>query len=217
MNALGTLAGRWLDTHPRGVPPPCGAYIAAWAPAMTTPDLRFEDMIRDVACRADREAFAALFRHFAPRVKTMLMRGGASGQAAEELAQEAMLMVWRKAAQFDPEKAGASTWIFTIARNLRIDALRRERHPDTLLPDPTEEVEEPARADEVLATAERDGRVRAAMKTLSPEQAAVVRAAYFLDQPHAEIEKQLGIPLGTVKSRLRLAMSKLRAALEDLA
>jgi RNA polymerase sigma-70 factor (ECF subfamily) len=184
---------------------------------MTTPDPGFAALIHAVARQADREAFATLFRHFAPRLKTMLIHGGASGQAAEELAQETMLIVWRKAAQFDPEKAGASTWIFTIARNLRIDAFRRERHPDTFLPDPTEEADEPERADQVLATAERDGRVRAAMKTLSPEQAAVVRAAYFLDQPHAEIEKQLGIPLGTVKSRLRLAMSKLRAALEDLA
>ena len=207
MNAFGTLAGRWLASLSPG----------AWAQVMTTPDPGFAALILAVAEHADREAFSILFRHFAPRLKTMLMRGGASGQAAEELAQETMLLVWRKAGQFDPEKAGASTWIFTIARNLRIDAFRRERHPDTLLPDPSEALEEPVRADQVLATAERDVRVRAAMETLSPEQADVVRAAYFLDQPHAEIEKQLGIPLGTVKSRLRLAMTKLRAALEDLA
>ncbi len=136
---------------------------------------------------------------------------------AEELAQEAMLIVWRKAAQFDLEKASAATWIFTIARNLRIDALRRERHPDTLLPDPPEQEDESPRADQVLLDGERDDRVRVAMAALSLEQAEVVRAAFFLDKPHAEIEQYLNIPLGTVKSRLRLAMSKLRAALEDFA
>ncbi len=207
MNALETLPGRWC-----AIPRP-----GTWVPVVTAPDPDFAGLIQTVARQADREAFSTLFRHFAPRLKTMLIRGGASGQAAEELAQETMLLVWRKAAQFDPQKAGASTWIFTIARNLRIDAFRRERHPDTLLPDPSEEAEEPLPADRILAAAERDGRVRAAMKLLSPEQAEVVRAAYFLDRPHAEIEKQLGIPLGTVKSRLRLAMAKLRAALEDLA
>lgn len=173
--------------------------------------------IRAIAERTDQAAFSELFRHFAPRVKTLLMRAGAPGARAEELAQEAMLTVWRKAAQFDPEKASAATWIFTIARNLRIDSLRRERHPDTLMPDLMEEADNAPQADQILLAGERDDRVRAAMASLSPEQAAVVRAAFFLDQPHAEIERHLNIPLGTVKSRLRLAMSKLRTALEDFA
>ena len=207
MNAPGTLDARCLTP----------GFPGAWSFVMTAPDPDFAGLIAAVAQRADRDAFAAVFRHFAPRVKTMLMRGGALAPAAEELAQETMLIVWRKAAQYDPAKSGASTWIFTIARNLRIDLLRRERHPDTLLPDPSDEPDEPISADRLLAAGERDGRVRAAMATLSAEQAAVVRAAFFLDQPHAEIEKFLGIPLGTVKSRLRLAMAKLRAALEDFA
>ena len=184
---------------------------------MMAPVPDFGGLIASVAACSDRQAFSSLFRHFAPRIKTLLMRSGAPAATAEELAQETMLMVWRKASQFDPEKAGAATWIYTIARNLRIDVLRRERHPDTLLPDPSEAADEPPQADYVLAAGERDGRIRAAMATLSPEQADVVRAAFFMDQAHAEIERQLGIPLGTVKSRLRLAMSKLRAALEDFA
>jgi RNA polymerase sigma-70 factor (ECF subfamily) len=177
----------------------------------------FANQIRAIAERGDREAFGALFRHFAPRLKTLLIRGGASGASAEEIAQEAMLVVWRKAAQFDPEKASAATWIFTIGRNLRIDMVRRERHPDTLLTDLPEEADDAPSADQVLAAGERDGRVRAAMATLSIEQAQVVREAFFLDKPHSEIERHLGIPLGTIKSRLRLAMAKLRAALEDFA
>ena len=207
MNALGTLAVRWPMPQPPG----------AWALVMTSPEPDFAGLIRAVAERADREAFSTLFRYFAPRVKTMLLRAGAPAASAEELAQETMLAVWRKAAQFDSKKAGVPTWIFTIARNLRIDVLRRERHPDTLLPDLTEEEDDAPRADQILAAGERDDRVRAAMASLSVEQAEVVRAAFFLDKPHAEIERHLNIPLGTVKSRLRLAMSKLRAALEDFA
>jgi RNA polymerase sigma-70 factor (ECF subfamily) len=131
--------------------------------------------------------------------------------------QEAMLAVWQKARLFDPAKAGPSTWIFTIARNLRIDALRRERHPSDLMPDPSEEPDDPVQADRVLAISQQEIRIRAALSLLPPEQAEVIRKAFFEDKVHAEIEKELGIPLGTVKSRLRLAMTRLRAALGDLA
>ena len=173
-------------------------------------------LIRAIAQRRDRLAFAALFRFFAPRVKAWMLRGGASAVAAEELAQETMLTVWQKAALFDPARAGASTWIFTIARNQRIDTLRRERHPATLLADTAEESEGPVQADRVVAMAEQEARIRVAMAELPPEQADVIRKAFFEDKVHAEIEKELGIPLGTVKSRLRLAMNRLRAALGDM-
>jgi len=174
-------------------------------------------LIRALAEAADREAFATLFGYFAPRVKAWMMRSGASDMSAEELAQETMLAVWRKAALYDPARAGPATWIFTIARNLRIDALRKERHPDTLLPDPAEMAEEAPRGDRILETNEREGRVARAMAILSPEQAEVIRMAFFQDKPHSEIERDLGIPLGTVKSRLRLAMARLRGVLGDLA
>ena len=196
--------------------------FGAWPVVMTEtpvphPATAHAALIQAIAEHGDRDAFGILFRHFAPRVKAWLLRAGATGTQAEELAQETMLAVWRKPRLFDPNRAGAATWIFTIARNMRIDALRRERHPDTLLADPTHTQAEPPRADHLLAAEERDDRVRAAMATLSAEQAEVVRLAFFLDKPHAEIERELGIPLGTVKSRLRLAMTKLRAALEDWA
>ncbi len=171
-------------------------------------------LIGAIALRRDRAAFAALFRFFAPRVKAWMLRAGAAPALAEELAQETMLAVWQKAALFDPEKAGASTWIFTIARNQRVDRLRRDRHPSELMAD---EPPEPARPDRIAIAAQAEGRIRAAMHALPPDQRTVVRKAFFEDKPHAAIEQELGIPLGTVKSRLRLAVGRLRAALGDLA
>jgi RNA polymerase sigma-70 factor (ECF subfamily) len=173
-------------------------------------------LIEAIARRRDRAAFSALFISFAPRVKAWMLRGGASAAAAEELTQETMLAVWQKAALFDPGRAGASTWIFTIARNQRIDALRRERHPALLLAEATDTAEGPVQADRVLAVAEQETRIRAALTQLPAEQAAVIRKAFFEDKAHSEIEEELGIPLGTVKSRLRLAMNRLRLALGDL-
>jgi RNA polymerase sigma-70 factor (ECF subfamily) len=173
-------------------------------------------LIQAIARRQDRAAFAELFAYFAPRVKAWMLRGGVNPTAAEELAQETMLAVWRKARLFDPSRAGASTWIFTIARNLRIDAVRRERHPSDLMPDPSEEPETPIQADRALAMSQQETRIRLALSLLPPEQADVIRKAFFEDKVHSEIEKELGIPLGTVKSRLRLAMTRLRAVLGDL-
>ncbi len=173
-------------------------------------------LILAIAQRRCRASFAALFTRFAPKVKSYLIKQGCRAEQAEELAQETLLMVWRKADYFDPAKAGASTWIFTIARNLRIDGLRRERRPDDLLDDPMLRPAEPAGADAAMAAAEREGRLRQALLTLPQEQAEVVRLSFFSDKPHSEISLELGLPLGTVKSRLRLAMIRLRAALEDM-
>ena len=171
-------------------------------------------LIAAIAASADRAAFAELFRQFAPRVKSYLLRLGASPAAADELAQETLLTVWRKAAQFDPARAGASTWIFTIARNLRIDSLRRER----LAPrdeDPADAVDQLS-AEAGLMSAEREARVKAALQTLPDEQLRILRLSFFSETPHAAIAKELDLPLGTVKSRIRLALGRLRALLEDL-
>lgn len=168
-----------------------------------------------IAARGDREAFAALFGHFAPRVKGYLLRLGLPGAQAEELAQETMLTVWRKAEQFDPATQGASAWIFTIARNLRVDAVRRDRLAPRLEL-MAEEPPPPPAADATVEAAQHGERVRAALAALPAEQAEVVRLSFYDDRPHAEIEQALGIPLGTVKSRLRLAMSRLRNLLDDM-
>ena len=182
-------------------------------------DLRADEpaaLILAIARNADRRAFAALFAHFAPRVKSYMLRLGAAPEAAEELAQETLLSVWRKAALFDPARAGASTWIFAIARNLRIDAVRRERRP-RIEDDPTDLPEAEPSADAVVAAVERDARLREAMATLPGDQADVVRLSFFQDKPHSEIAKDLNLPLGTVKSRLRLALQRLRGLVGDLA
>jgi RNA polymerase sigma-70 factor (ECF subfamily) len=172
--------------------------------------------IADIAARQDRESFARLFAHCAPRVKSYLMKLGARPDLAEELAQETMLVVWRKAAYFDPDRASASTWIFTIARNLRIDALRRERHPEDLEHEPALLPEEDPPADAVVVALQRLNRVREALGDLSEDQVEVVRLSFFEEKAHSEISEDLGLPLGTVKSRLRLAMTRLRALLGDL-
>lgn len=174
-----------------------------------------EDLLLSVGREQDKAAFATLFGHFAPRVKAYLRRLGCDGSQAEELAQEVMLLVWRRAETFDAGQASAATWIFTIARNRRIDAIRREQRPEidpddpALVPDPIEP------ADRRVETRQSNQRLRAALKELPPEQADLLRMAYFEDKPHSLISSEQGIPLGTVKSRLRLAMERLRKVLRD--
>jgi RNA polymerase sigma-70 factor (ECF subfamily) len=173
-------------------------------------------LIAAIARDADRTAFARLFGYYAPRLKSYLRRMRVDERQAEDLAQEAMLTVWRKAALFDPEKASAGTWIFTIARNRFIDTVRRERRPDFDPLDPLLQPEEARPADDEMAGAEIAVRVRAALTDLPPDQAEVVELSFLEGLPHSAIAERLGIPLGTVKSRLRLAFARLRTALEDL-
>jgi RNA polymerase sigma-70 factor (ECF subfamily) len=170
-------------------------------------------LLSAVGAARDRAAFEALFRHFAPRIKAYLLRLGASAAAADDLAQETMLSVWRKAVLFDPDKASAATWMFTIARNLRIDALRRERRPEFDPSDPTFVPDAEPPADAALAQGEDEARLREAIGNLSPEQARVVELSFFADKPHSAIARELGLPLGTVKSRLRLAISRIRGVM----
>ncbi len=203
-----TAPPAWLPA-PR---PPHRRRVSAGGPP--TPE-QLAGLVARVAGARDRAAFAALFDHFAPRVKSYMLRLGAPGEQAEELAQETLLMVWRKAAQFDPARAGAATWVFTIARNLRIDTLRRERPTEALDAAAAERVaaDDPA-ADAVLATGEAERALRAALARLSPDQAALLHMSFFDDDPHAAISARLAVPLGTVKSRLRRILAQLRAAME---
>lgn len=174
-------------------------------------------LLARVAEQRDRAAFASLFEHFAPRLKAYLMRLGAEAGTAEELAQEAMIMVWRKAETFDSRQAGASTWVFRIARNKRIDALRREKRPEFDPEDPALVPEAPEEADKAAERGQSEDRLRRALETLPPEQAEVVRLAYFEDLAHGAVAEATGLPLGTVKSRLRLAMARLRTAMQEIA
>ncbi|WP_246664499.1 sigma-70 family RNA polymerase sigma factor [Tardiphaga sp. P9-11] len=170
----------------------------------------------DAVARAqDRKAFAQLFAYFAPRVKGFLIRTGLAESVAEEVTQEVMIAVWRKASYFDPSRAGASTWVFTIARNQRIDRLRRTRSrtADHLL-DLSDEPDTPPSGEDIMIMAEREEEVRKALATLSNEQATIVKLSFFSEAPHSEIARELGIPLGTVKSRVRLALNRLRTLLD---
>ncbi len=185
----------------------------------TTDRVDWARLISAIATDKDRSAFAALFEFFAPRIKSFMQRSGVSEAAAEELAQEALLAVWRKAELFDPASTGAAAWIFTIARNLRIDAHRRERRGGLTETSDVEiefQVDESPQPDSQLAAAQSGQRVRAALSQLSSDQKRVVELSFFEEKAHAEIAELLGIPLGTVKSRLRLAMTKLRNLLSEL-
>jgi RNA polymerase sigma-70 factor, ECF subfamily len=184
-----------------------------------TDGMKWAGLIGAVATRQDRAAFATLFEHFAPRVKTFMQRSGVSEANAEELAQETLLVVWRKAALFDPSSAGASAWIFTIARNLRIDAQRRRRRSGALETSDVDaefQIDDAPQADSLLAAAQLEKRVRTALAELSEEQVRVVELSFYEEKAHAEIAQILRVPLGTVKSRLRLAMNRLRILLDGL-
>jgi len=179
--------------------------------------VQWAELIGRVASHGDRDAFTALFEHFAPRIKGFLLRTGCSVEEAEDVAQSTMIAVWRKADQFHPATTGAAGWIFTIARNLRIDSARRAARDGRLgqdvnleyEPDPGEPV------DSVMSRAQDAARINAAVEKLSADQSRVIRMSFIEERPHPEIAAALGIPLGTVKSRIRLAMSRLRDLMDE--
>lgn len=172
-----------------------------------------EALIRAIAEHRDRDAYRALFVRFAPRLKAFVMGQGLSAGEAEDLAQEAMLSVWRKAHLFDPRRAAASTWIYTIARNLRIDAARKARRihdmPDELTRSLQSEDRGPD-ADDAMIGAEAAAEVRHHIHALPAEQKEVLRLSFYEDLSHGDIAAALNLPLGTVKSRLRLALARLK-------
>ncbi len=174
-----------------------------------------EELMLAVSSRRDVDAFEVIFKHFAPRVKAYMAKLSADTQAAEELMQETMIAVWNKADQFDVAKGALSTWIFTIARNQRIDAVRRARRPEFDPTDPAFVPDEEQLADLSIAERQSASQLRAAMADLPKEQSVLLELAYFEERTHSAIAKKLNLPLGTVKSRLRLAFNKLRAALDN--
>lgn len=167
-------------------------------------------MLAAIASHADKDSFVKLFRHFAPRVKSYLMKGGASESAADELAQETMLAVWDKAAAYDPRRAAASTWIFTIARNKRIDALRKRGRAEIDIDALAPTADEAPLASESLAGAQESAIIAEELRKLPEEQADLIRRSFFEGKSHGEIAAETGLPLGTVKSRMRLALERLR-------
>ena len=173
------------------------------------------ECIRAVAEREDREAFRQLFVFYAPRLKAFLLQRGAKPGEAEEVMQEAMTLVWRKAEQFDPNKASASTWIYTIARNRRIDLIRRAKRPELDPDDPFfSSVSETPDGEQEYTRSQRAELIRKYLSELPSEQLQVVKKAFYEEMTHQEIAAELNMPLGTVKSRIRIAMRRLRDQLD---
>jgi RNA polymerase sigma-70 factor (ECF subfamily) len=169
----------------------------------------FRNLLLAVAKKQDKAAFAELFEYFAPRIKSFLMKGGAAPDQADELAQETMITVWQRASTYDPAKASASTWIFTIARNKRIDAIRKTPRPEVDADDIELADDAPSASDEIAQGQETDIMARA-IQNLPQEQADLLYKSFFEDKTHADIAKETNLPLGTVKSRIRLALDRLR-------
>jgi RNA polymerase sigma-70 factor (ECF subfamily) len=167
------------------------------------------DMVAAVAMERDRSAFARLFDHFAPRINAYLIRLGADGGSAEELTQEVMVTLWRKAELFDRTKSSVATWLYRIARNRRIDAIRRDRDEPLDTDEANQVVDETVGVDMAMDAMQREDRVRSALKYLPDEQ-----LSFFEGLSHSQIADRTGLPLGTVKSRIRLAFTRLRRSLE---
>jgi RNA polymerase sigma-70 factor (ECF subfamily) len=162
----------------------------------------------------DRRAFAALFDHFAPRLKGFIMRSGMSAQRSEEIVQEVMLTVWRKADLFDPHRAQVSAWIYQIARNRQIDVARKENRPI-----PEELAQEPGvepDASQILAIEQEAGQLKYALSKLNSDQREMIERAYLGEMTHQEIKNHTGLPIGTIKSRIRLGLERLRHELQGL-
>lgn len=173
------------------------------------------DLLQRIARDRDPQAFQDLFRLYGPRIKAVMMRQGADADTAEDIAQETLFAVWRKAHLFVEQKGSIATWVYTIARNLRIDRLRRQV-PWQDLPEEMERVpSEEDLPDESLNREQQRERIRVALATLPPEQHEVVHLSYIEGMSHNEIAELLGAPLGTVKSRMRLAYQKIRDSLGE--
>lgn len=167
-----------------------------------------------VAQQRDRDAFVRLFDHFAPRLTAYLQRLGVEATFAEELTQEVMVTLWRKADQFDASKSSVATWLYRIARNRRIDALRRDRLDFVDPLEPGQDVPDDSDTERSLDMVQREDFLRTAMESLPPEQLSLVKMAFYEGLSHSEIAERASIPLGTVKSRIRLAFTRLRRQLE---
>ncbi|MDA9908922.1 sigma-70 family RNA polymerase sigma factor [Gammaproteobacteria bacterium] len=189
---------------------------------------KWSSLLEKVALHSDRYAFQQLFAHFSPLIKAFANKqaGASRGENfSEEIVQETMIKVWQKAASFNVEKANASTWIFTIARNTRIDLLRKNaRHFQNKAS--SDQYEDAFDVDDIwienenedvfnqLAKQRNSEMLNESMKALPEEQSLILRKVYLEDKSHSEIAEELELPLGTVKSRVRLALNKLSLSVD---
>ncbi|MEM0923063.1 MAG: sigma-70 family RNA polymerase sigma factor [Pseudomonadota bacterium] len=193
---------------------PCQCRSGAKEPAATLwTEWTDEALIAEIAAHQSKPALGELFKRYAGKIKAFLMRAGAAADIAEDATQDVMVTLWRKSGSFNPSRASAATWIYTIARNRRIDLLRRASRPEPSEDDPLFRPEPAESAETMIAGANRDAVVREAISALSEDQQAVIRMAFYSGLSHSEIADMLDCPLGTVKSRLRLGFAKIRETL----
>lgn len=178
---------------------------------------RMGDNLVAIGRDRDEVAFADVYSYYAGRVKSFLMGKGMVEEIAEELTQEIMLTVWRRAESYDPAKAAASTWLFTIARNRRIDYLRGNSRIEVELDDEMLDIETTENDSQAkfVDDAQDSIRLKNALEKLPQEQRQVMHLSYFRGQSHGAIAKWLDLPIGTVKSRIRLAMQAVRVSLQN--
>lgn len=176
-------------------------------------NLSNEDLIIEIAQKKCRKAYAALFKNFAPRIKSFVMGQGLNANEAEDLAQDAMLLVWRKAELYDKAKAKASTWIFTITRNLRIDLARKQKRIKQLPEDLWHDFDQISQETSII-NAQNKNYIDQSLAILNDEQLQVLKLSFYENLSHSQIAALLNLPLGTVKSRIRLAMMRMKEELK---
>ena len=177
-------------------------------------DVNLGSFLRDIGENQDKVAFSNIFRYFAPRLKSYFVKIGCSETQAEEIIQEVMIAVWTKSSTYNREKSSVSTWIYTIAKNKRIDKIRKEKKHNTVESDESLEIPVPSKQEQQILSTEVSEKIRHSLKFLPIEQAELLKLSYFYEKTHSDIAKDLSLPLGTVKSRIRLALSKMRNLVE---
>ena len=170
--------------------------------------------LRDIGENQDKVAFSNTFRYFAPRLKSYFVKIGSTESQAEEIIQEVMIAVWTKSSTYNREKSSVSTWIYTIAKNKRIDKIRKDKKHNTVDSDESLEIPVPSKQEQQILSTEVAEKIQHSLKFLPDEQAELLKLSYFYEKTHSDIAKDLSLPLGTVKSRIRLALSKMRNLVE---
>ena len=170
--------------------------------------------LQDIVDNQDKASFACIFKYFAPRLKSFFVKLGCSESQAEEIIQEVMIAVWTKAGTYDKSKSSVSTWIYTIAKNKRIDKIRKEKKHFTVDSDEGLEIPTPSKQEDELHSSEISVKIADTLKFLPAEQAELLKLSYFYEKTHTDIANDLKLPLGTVKSRIRLALSKMKNLVE---
>tara|TARA_B100000073_G_C23652881_1_gene541334 strand:+ start:128 stop:706 length:579 start_codon:yes stop_codon:yes gene_type:complete len=177
-------------------------------------DVELSSYLKDIGESQDKSAFSSIFKYFAPRLKSFFVKLGCSDSQAEEIIQEVMIAVWTKSKTYDGTKSSVSTWIYTIAKNKRIDKIRKEKKHNIVESDESLEIPTASKQEEQLLSTELNEKIQHSLQFLPKEQAELLKLSYFYEKTHTDIAKDLCLPLGTVKSRIRLALSKMKNLVE---